>query len=263
MLEFFLLAMLVGMVAGLLAGLFGLGGGVIIVPALLWLFAGQQFPENQLMIMAVATSLATIILTSISSLLSHQRLGNIRWDRVYKLTPGILLGSAAGAKVAEWVTADNLKWLFICYLIYVAVRMALHIQPKIKRKKASTRLDYLVGNGIGLISSLLGIGGGSLTVPYLVGRQVPMKNAVAVSSVCGLPIALSGTVAYAFLGWGKVGLPEWSLGYIYLPAFLGITLCSILTAPLGAKLAHKLPAKKLKRYFSILILIIVIKMMFQ
>ena len=263
MLEFFLLAMLVGMVAGLLAGLFGLGGGVIIVPALLWLFAGQQFPENQLMIMAVATSLATIILTSISSLLSHQRLGNICWDRVYKLTPGILLGSAVGAKIADWVTADSLKWLFISYLIYVGMRMALQIQPKSKDKKGWQWLDYLAGNGIGIMSSLLGIGGGTLTVPYLVRRQVAMKNAVAISSVCGLPIALSGTIIYVFLGWGNEDLPQWSLGYIYLPAFLGITLCSIVTAPIGAKLAHKLPAKKLKRYFSILILMIAIKMMIQ
>ncbi len=263
MLEFFLLTMLLGSVAGLLAGLFGLGGGVIIVPALLWLFTEQQFPENQLMIMAVATSLATIILTSVSSLLSHHKLGKISWDRVYRLTPGILLGSAAGAKIADWVQADSLKWLFISYLIYVSVRMALQIQPKNNPKKVKLWLDYLVGNGIGLLSSLLGIGGGTLTVPYLLGSQVVMKNAVAISSACGLSIALSGAITYVFLGWGKTNLPEWSLGYIYLPAFLGITLCSILTAPLGAKLANKLAAKKLKRYFSVLVLLIAIKMMFQ
>jgi uncharacterized membrane protein YfcA len=127
-------------------------------------------------------------------------------------------------------------------------------------KKTDNRLDYLVGNGIGFLSSLLGIGGGTLTVPYLVGRQVPMKNAVAISSACGFPIAISGTVFYAFLGWDKNFLSEWSLGYIYLPVLCGIVTCSILTAPLGAKLANKLPAKKLKRYFSVVIFLIAIKM---
>ncbi len=263
MLEFFLLTMLVGLVAGLLAGLFGLGGGVVIVPALLWLFTEQQFPENQAMIMAVATSLATIIMTSISSLLSHHKLGNILWHRVYRLTPGIVTGSVAGAIVADGVAPDQLKWLFIGYLCYVALRMARQFPANDKEGKQYRRLDYLAGPGIGLVSSLLGIGGGTLTVPYLVGRQVAIKNAVAISSVCGLPIAISGAAAYGLLGWGNSALPEWSLGYIYLPAFLGISVCSMLTAPLGAKLAYQLPAKKLKRYFSVLILIIAIKMLMQ
>lgn len=263
MLEFFLLAMLIGVVAGLLAGLFGLGGGVVIVPALMWLFIEQQVAENQIMIMAVATSLATIILTSISSLISHQKLGNIMWDRVYMLTPGILIGSATGAILADWVSADALKGVFISYLFCTSAHMVLQISPKNKHKNAKVWLDYVTGNGIGLISSLLGIGGGTLMVPYLVGRQIPIKNAVAISSVCGLPIALSGTVSYMFLGWENTVLPEGILGYIYLPAFFGITLCSILTAPLGAILADKLPAKKLKRYFSLLVFLVAIKMMFQ
>ncbi|KAF3978595.1 MAG: sulfite exporter TauE/SafE family protein [Methylococcales symbiont of Iophon sp. n. MRB-2018] len=261
--EFFLLALLLGAIAGLLAGLFGLGGGVIIVPALLWLFTEQQFPEQEMMIMAVATSLATIVLTSISSSISHYKLGNIIWAKVFKLTPGILLGSVVGAKLADWITADNLKWFFISYLIYVGLRMGYKSNPKIGGEKISAWMDYPVGNGIGLISSLLGIGGGTLTVPYLLSSQIAMKNAVAISSVCGLPIALSGATTYIWLGWEKTTLPEWSLGYVYLPAFLGITICSILTAPIGAKLANRLPAKKLKRYFSIVILLIAIKMILQ
>ncbi|KAF3982415.1 MAG: sulfite exporter TauE/SafE family protein [Methylococcales symbiont of Hymedesmia sp. n. MRB-2018] len=261
--EFFLLTMLLGAIAGLLAGLFGLGGGVIIVPALLWLFTEQQFQQQEVMIMAVATSLASIILTSISSLISHHKLGNIIWAKVFKLTPGILLGSAMGAKLTDWITADNLKWFFVSYLVYFGLRMAYQSSSKSSGRKASSWMDYLAGNGIGLISSLLGIGGGTLTVPYLVSRQIAMKNAVAISSVCGLPIALSGTITYVWLGWEKTVLPEWSLGYVYLPAFLGITICSILTAPIGAKLANRLAAKKLKRYFSVVILLIAIKMILQ
>ncbi len=259
MLELFILSMLLGAVAGLLAGLFGLGGGVLIVPVLLWLFAAQAFPQDAVMIMAIATSLATIVFTSISSMLAHQKLGAIKWNRVFRLSPGIICGSGIGAIVANYMTTEFLSWFFIGYLFYVGTRMALQISSK-RREKTYDRLDYIAGIGIGFLSSLLGIGGGSLTVPYLLVRQVPMKNAVAISSACGLPIAVSAGVAYIVLGWGKTGMPEWSLGYVYLPAMSGIIICSILTAPLGAKLANKLPAQKLKRLFSIVIFVIAIKM---
>ena len=261
MLELFLLSMLLGVAAGLLAGLFGLGGGVLIVPALVWLFSSQQFPNELIMIMAVATSLATIIITSISSLITHHKFQTILWDRVFRLSPGILFGAGIGAIVADLIVADMLRWFFISYLFYVGLRMGLQTNYQHQRKKSYKRLDYLVGNGIGFISSILGIGGGTLTVPYLVNRQIPMKNAVAVSSACGLAIAISGTTVYAWRGWDKILLPEWSFGYIYLPAFTGIIVCSIVTAPIGAKLANKLPAQKLKRSFSAVIFLIAFKMM--
>lgn len=261
MMELFLLSMLVGVIAGLLAGLFGLGGGVVIVPALVWIFSAQQFPEQQIMIMAVATSLATIIVTSVSSMLTHHKLGTILWGRVFRLSPGILLGAGIGAGIADYLAAELLRWFFIGYLFYVGIRMAMQATPVTNGKKIDKWLDYCVGNGIGLLSSILGIGGGTLTVPYLVGRLVPMKNAVAISSACGLPIAVSGTVVYAYLGWNKAFLPEWSMGYVYLPALLGIVVCSIFTAPLGAWLVYILPAKKLKRYFSVVIFLIALKMM--
>lgn len=261
--ELFLISLLIGAIAGVLAGLFGLGGGVVIVPALNWLFSAQHYPQQHIMIMAVATSIATIILTSTSSLISHQRLGSIIWGRVFRLSPGILMGAGIGALLAEMVAGEILKWFFISYLCYVGLRMLLatrQVNKGFKEKKAEHWLDYVVGNAIGLLSALLGIGGGTLTVPYLIGRQVPMKNAVAVSSVCGLPIAISGTLAYVYLGWDKTILPEWNFGYINIPAWCGITACSVLTAPLGAKLAHRLPAAKLKRYFSIVLFLIAIKM---
>ena len=260
MLELFLLSMLLGVIAGLLAGLFGLGGGVVIVPALFWLFSAQQFPHEYIMIMAVATSLATIIFTSVSSVMAHFKLGTIIWDRVFRLTPGILFGAGIGAVLADLLVDETLKWFFISYLIYVAIRMAMQANSMGGENKKAHWLDYLVGNGIGFLSSILGIGGGTLTVPYLLGRQVAMKNAVAVSSACGLPIAISGAMVYTWLGWDNAFLPVWSLGYIYLPALAGVVICSIFTAPIGAKLAYKLPAKKLKRYFSIVILLIAIKM---
>jgi len=260
MLEIFLFSMLLGLIAGLLAGLFGLGGGVLIVPALVWLLSVYNFPAELLMITAVATSLATIVFTSIASVLTHYRLGAIKWDRVFRLTPGILIGAGAGAIIANLIDAEILKGIFIVYLIYIGFRMAFPKRPKKEVKKPKLRLDYLMGNAIGFCSSILGIGGGTLTVPYLLARQLAMKNAVAVSSACGLPIAISGTIVYAVLGVNNNELPEWSLGYVYLPALAGIIVCSIVTAPIGAKLANKLPAKKLKRYFSIVLFLIAIKM---
>jgi len=261
MLEFFLLSMLLGLVAGLLAGLLGLGGGVVIVPALVWLFSTHGFHQELIMIMAIATSLATIVFTAIASILTHQKLGAIRWESVLRLTPGILLGAGVGAVIADFIDAEILKRLFICYLLFVAIRMAWSKKSKEIRGKAGPRLDYLMGNIIGLVSSIIGIGGGTLTVPYLLSRQLPMKNAVAVSSACGLPIAISGVVAYVLLGRQAAFLPEWSFGYVYLPAMVGIIVCSVGSAPVGARLANKIPAKKLKRYFSIVLFLIAFKMM--
>lgn len=260
MVELFLFSMLLGLVAGLLAGLFGLGGGVVIVPALVWLFSTLNFPDELVMIAAVATSLATIVFTSLSSALAHNKLGTIQWGSALRLSPGVLFGAGIGAIVADYIDADILKKLFIIYLIYTGIRMVF--PQKLKRSKQNRRqwLDYWAGNFIGILSSILGIGGGSLTVPYLLSRQLPMKNAVAVSSVCGLPIALSGATVYMALGWSNSALPDWSLGYVYFPVLVGIVSCSVVTAPVGAKLANKIPAKKLKRYFSVVLFLIAMKM---
>lgn len=260
--EVFLFSVLLGVISGLLSGLFGLGGGVIIVPALAWLFSYQQVPNELIMIMAVATSLATIIFTSTSSIIAHHKFKSILWNRVFRLSPGIVFGAGIGATIAQAIDADALRWFFVSYLFYVGIRMALPSNAKNKTRKNYPRLDYLAGNGIGFLSSILGIGGGTLTVPYLISRQLAMKNAVAISSACGLPIAISGTVVYAWLGWGKIFLPEWSLGYIYLPAMGGVIVSSVLTAPIGATWANILPAKKLKRFFSVVIFLLAFKMIF-
>ncbi|MDD4906350.1 MAG: sulfite exporter TauE/SafE family protein [Methylobacter tundripaludum] len=255
MIAIFLASLLLGTVSGLMAGLFGIGGGLIIVPVLAVLFAGQGFPAELVMIMSVATSLATIIFTSISSVLAHHRLNSVLWDKVRAMGPGIMIGAAVGAVVADHIAGDVLRFIFIIYLLSVGVQMALQFKPKPGQKQPSKELDFGVAGIMGLLSSLLGIGGGTLTVPFLVHFQTPMRNAVAIASACGLPLALVGTVGYALLGKDASQLPEWSLGYIYVPSFLGIVLTSIYTAPIGAKLAHKLPAEKLKRYFSLLLFV--------
>ncbi len=261
--DIFLACILLGIMTGILAGLFGIGGGLVIVPVLVMLFSAQGFPADLVMIMAVASSLATIILTAISSVVAHHRLGSVVWDRVFSLSSGIILGAAAGAVVAKQISADYLRLILVVFLLYVGVQMALQIKPKAGAAKQSKLLDAVVGVVIGLLSAIVGIGGGTLTVPYLVHGQLLMRQAVAVASACGLPIAIVSTVSYILLGWHDPRLPEWSVGYVYLPAFLGTGLSSIFTAPIGAKLAHKLPAATLKRYFSLLLFIMAAKLLWH
>jgi uncharacterized protein len=258
--EIILVSVLLGIFSGLLAGLFGIGGGLIIVPVLIILFTAHSFPEDLVMLMAVATSLATIILTATASVLAHHRLGSVVWSKVFYLSPGIMAGAAFGAIIAKHISAGSLRTILAIFLLYVAIQMALQVKPKPVLVKQSRALDLLAASFIGLLSSIVGIGGGTLTVPYLVRGQMLMRNAVAVSSACGLPIAVAGTVSYAVLGWNALGLPEWSLGYVYLPIFIGTGFSSIATAPIGAKLAHKLPAVKLKRYFSMLLFVMAAKL---
>jgi uncharacterized membrane protein YfcA len=253
-------SMMLGAVAGLFAGLFGIGGGLIMVPVLAMLFAAQGFATENVMIMSVATSLATIILTAIASVIAHHRLGAVIWPKVYRLVPGIMVGSALGAVIADRISGELLRYIFIVYLLYAALQLALQRKPNPGRTSSPLLLDYVAALVIGGLSAIIGIGGGTLTVPYLVHFQTPIRNAVAVSSACGLPIALAGTASYVWLGWQAPLLPEWSLGYIYLPSFAGIVLTSVMTAPIGAKLAGVIPAQKLKRYFALLLLIIAAKM---
>lgn len=258
--EVMLLSMLLGAMSGLIAGLLGLGGGLVLVPMLVWLFSAQQFDPDQIMIMAVATSLATIVPTAMTAIVSHHRKGAVIWRRVFRLTPGILIGAAIGALCADLVSAKVLRSLFVIYLIYVGTNMMLQTKPVLSLHRQGSWLDFVAGGVIGMVSSLLGIGGGTMNVPYLLGQRLEMKKAVAVSSACGLPIALAASGSYILLGWNQEALPEGSLGYIYLPAFIGIVLCSVLTVPLGVHLAHKLPAQRLKRYFAVVLFIMAAKM---
>jgi uncharacterized membrane protein YfcA len=260
MTDIFLASLLLGLVAGIAAGLFGIGGGALIVPALVWLFQAQHFDPAKLMLIAVATSLATAIFTSIAAVRTHHTLGNIDWRRTQHLAPSMLLGASCGAVLAEYISANLLRWFFICYLLYTSLQMLMAKPMPPSTGPIRNFLDLPVGLFIGVLSALLGIGGGTMTVPYLTGTGLAIKNAVATSSSCALPIALSAAISYALLGLNDSNLPSGSLGYLYLPAFAGIVLTSVLTAPIGAKLAHRLPALQLKRYFAAVLFLIAIKM---
>ncbi|QSA96747.1 sulfite exporter TauE/SafE family protein [Methylococcus sp. EFPC2] len=252
-----------GSLAGVLSGLLGIGGGVVVVPFLIWRLTLAGCPPDLVMIVAVATSLATIVVTSMSAVYTHHRLGALRWSWIRRMTPGIVLGTAVGSVIAERLPAGWFKLLFALFLIFVALRMLRRVSTRLATEHPRSVVVAGVSGLIGLLSAILGIGGGTLSVPFLARCGQPMGNAVAISGALGFPIALAGAVTYVALGWQHPGLPAPSLGYVYLPAFVGIILTSVLFAPLGARLAHRLPAAQLKRVFAFVILAIGGKLLWQ
>lgn len=250
----FLLYLLLGAAAGVLAGLFGVGGGLIIVPVLVFSFQLQGFDPQVLTHLAVGTSLATIVFTSINSILAHHKRGAVHWLIVRWLTLGILAGSVLGGFTATLLQGPLLQKVIGIFALVMAAQMALDLRPR-----ASSTVPGKLGLGaaggvIGWASAIIGIGGGSLTVPFLTWRSVPMQQAVATSAACGLPIAVAGALSFLWLGRDVATLPAWSAGYIYLPALVGIAATSMLFARVGARLAHNLPAPLLKRLFALLLL---------
>ena len=254
--DIYLLYLCLGAVAGLISGLFGLGGGVVIVPILIFSFTAQGMSPDVLTHLAIGTSLATIVITSISSVSTHHRHGAVLWPVAMWLTPGICLGAALGAFFAVSITGVTLQLAFGVFLCLVALKMAFPVNPAGGASMPGGLGKSVAGSIIGFVSSLFGIGGGSLTVPFLTWVKVPVKNAVGTSAACGLPIAVSGAMTYWIKGYGDSALPPGSAGYVYLPAFVGIVLSSTVFARLGAKLAHRLPGDLLRKAFSVLLLLI-------
>lgn len=261
MITIWLLYLGLGVVAGLLAGLLGVGGGIVIVPMLTFTFTYLRFPPEHLHHLALGTSLATIVFTSFASFRAHHGQGVVNWQVVRQVTPGILTGTLGGSWVAAHLSTGFLKGFFVCFTFYVALQMLLDIRPTPSRQLPGRGAMFGVGTIIGAVSSLVGIGGGSLSVPFLVWCNVSMYGAIGTSAAIGFPIALAGAVGYVANGLAAQGLPSHSLGFVYLPALAGIALASYLTAPLGAKLAHNLPVPKLKKAFACLLLATGLKML--
>lgn len=249
-----------GAAAGILAGLLGVGGGIVIVPMLVFLFSAQGFPPQHIMQMALGTSLGSIVFTSISSFRAHHRRGAVRWPVVYRISPGILLGTFGGTWIAAWLSTPALKVFFVCFLYYVAFQMLANYKPKPTRELPGTAGMFAAGLVIGVVSSLVGIGGGSLSVPFLAWCNVPLHQAIGTSAAIGFPIAVAGTLGYIVNGWGVPSLPSGNLGFLHLPALAGIALFSMLTAPLGARLAHRLPVSRLKRIFAVFLILVATRM---
>lgn len=254
---------LVGSLSGLLAGLFGIGGGLVIVPVLVaWFTAtGGAVPPELRMHFAIGSSLGVIVFTSVSSLLAHHRRGAVLWDVVLRLVPGILLGGLAGAAVADALSNDRLKSLFGLFVLAIAVHMVRGRLPSAHQSLPGVIGFVLAGLVIGTFSALAGIGGGVMTVPFLVWCAVPMRTAVGTAAACTLPVAVAGVIGFVIAGWSAGGAVPWATGYVYWPAVAGIAVASVLTAPLGARLAHTLPVPQLRRAFAVLLGVLGLRML--
>jgi uncharacterized membrane protein YfcA len=245
-----------GVLAGLMAGLLGVGGGVVVVPALLWLFAEAGFVADWTFRLAVGTSLAVLIGTGSASAYSHHRRGAVRWDLVRALAPWIVVGAWLGSAVAGILDESWLRRFFGLFLLYVGGDMLWRRSRGEARGMPGILGTGLAGTGIGSLSALFGIGGATLTVPFLARGGLDVRHAVGTASACGPPIALAGALGFVAIGWGREGLPPGSTGFVYWPAVLGILLASVPAAPVGARLAHSLPRAMLKRVFAVLVLVI-------
>lgn len=254
---------LTGALAGLSAGMLGIGGGLIIVPMLVGLFASQGFHPEIIMHLALGTSLATIIFTSLSSIYAHQRHRAILWPVFKNLIPGILLGAIAGGLLAGYLDTHILKPVFAVFELLVAIHLILAKQVHPHRALPNSTGLITAGSAIGSVSALVGIGGGTMSVPFLVWCNINIRQAIATSAAIGLPIAIAGSMTYAVSGWHNNHLPEFSLGYVHLPSLASITVCSILFAPVGAQLAHRLPLPWLKKIFAVCLILMASKLMFS
>jgi uncharacterized membrane protein YfcA len=252
-----------GIVVGIVAGLLGIGGGGILVPALTTIFIFQGAPKETVVHVALGTSMASIALTSLSSMLAHHANGAVNWPLAKTMSVGIIIGTFLATFLIPYLSTTILAIFFTLFMAYIAVQMfrSTKINPSQKPIKPTELRG--VSLGIGAISALVSIGGGSLTVPYLTWRNIKIKNAIATSAALGFFIAIAGTIGYLINGITAVGINGWTWGYIYLPAVLLVSIPSYLTAPIGAKLTQKLPVKILKKAFGVLLIALSLKMLFS
>ncbi len=264
-LEIALALLLLGSCTGFLAGLLGIGGGMLLTPFLTMLLAYTGVPDGHIVHVAIASSLATIMFTSLSSVRAHHARGGVLWPAVAAIAPGILLGALIGAKIASLLPTFWISMVFVCFVGFSAVKMFRGGKPAPSRHLPGKPGLFALGSGIGLISALVGAGGGFISVPFLVWCNVQMKQAVGTSAALGLPIAVAGTVGYVITGWGMPDLPGFPMmmGYIHLPALACVSMASILTAPLGAKVAHSIDTKPLKKLFACNLLVLTCYMLYK
>ena len=241
---------LLGTCTGFLAGLLGIGGGMLMVPFMTFILTSKGFPADYTVKMAVATSLATICFTSLSSVRAHHQRGAVLWPVARLLAPGILVGSALGAQIAVAMPGKVLSVLFALFVGFSATQMFLDRKPKPTRTLPAGPGMFAMGGLIGMLSALVGAGGAFISVPFMTWCNVKIHNAVGTSSALGFPIALAGTLGYVWAGIGMPQMPAGSVGYIYLPALVIISIASMAMAPLGARTAHRMDIRPLKKVFA-------------
>jgi uncharacterized membrane protein YfcA len=253
----------IGATIGFLAGLFGLGGGMTMVPLLTFIFTHESFVAEHVVHVAVATATATILFTGIASTREHHRHGAIRWPIVAAMAPGMVAGSFVGPQVVATMSTSILAGLFGAFVAVMATQILLDRKPAVSREIPGAAGLAAVGSGIGLVSSMVGAGGAFISVPYMAAHNVPLRNCVATSAALGLPIAVAGTIGYVVAGWRAAGLPPWSVGYVYLPALVAIVVGSVVSAPMGARAAHRWPVARLRRAFALLLYVLAAYMLWK
>jgi uncharacterized membrane protein YfcA len=250
---------LIGAVAGYLAGFLGIGGGLVTVPALTWLFLQYPDTRDSAIHFAVATSLATMLVTSLSSIVAHHRMDAVLWSTFRKLLAGLLIGAVGGAFLATALSPGRLTLVFAAFALVAGMQLllspAIHGEKPLPGKPATT----LVGLIIGSISSLVGIGGGSLTGPWLMWHGIRAQSAIATAAACGYPIALAGTLAFILLGT-NTGSQGTTLGFVHLPAWIAIAVTGALAAPLGVATVHRLSPALVKRLFGLVLVLIALRL---
>lgn len=260
--EMILVMLAVGSIAGFIAGLLGIGGGMIIVPVVLWVLqmkglGGIEHAQH----LAVGTSFAIMVFTTFSSVMAQQRKGSVDWAVVRRMAPGMVVGVIIGSMLAKRLSNEALQVFFIVFVVLVALKTLTDAKPKPTRSLPGPAGLAAVGSLFGMASSWVGIGGGSLSVPFMLYCNVPVRTAVGTSAGLAWPIAVAGAVGYLYSGWNVAGLPEGTLGFWYLPAVAVLSVATMLFAPLGVKAAHKLPPEKLKLAFGLLLLVIAARML--
>jgi uncharacterized membrane protein YfcA len=251
----------IGALVGVLAGMLGIGGGAIMVPLLVWLFEAQGLPKAHILHLAVGTAMATILFTSVSSVRAHAARGAIRWDIARNMTPGILAGGLAGSWIASFIPTAAFAAIFTGVIYIAATQLLLGRPPKPGRQPPGLGGMFVAGFLVSALSAFAAVGGAFMTVPFMLWCNVPILQAIGTAAVIGFPIALSGTAGFVATGLREAHLPPYSFGFVFLPALAGIVAASVLTAPLGAALAHRLPAVWLKRIFALLFYAIATRML--
>jgi len=259
--EWILAFLVLGLVVGFMAGLLGIGGGGIMVPVLTSIFLAQGVPVEQVVHMALGTSMASIVFTSFSSMRAHHKKGAVMWNVVKYMAGGVIIGTFAATFLATYMKSVHLAIFFAIFMAYVSIQMAIDKKPKPSRELSAPSSLFGVGSLIGSVSALVSIGGGSLTVPYLVWQNVDLKKAIATSAAIGFPLSIAGTVGYMINGMIHASSSEMMLGFVYLPGVVLISIVSYFTAPFGARMAHTLPVGKLKKIFALLLMTLSIKML--
>ena len=255
--------LVLGAAVGFAAGLLGIGGGMLLVPFITILLTAKEFPKDLIVHMAIATSLATIMFTSISSVRAHHLRGAVSWHIVKLLAPGILIGSWIGPWIGKQMNGSALSFFFALFVAFSATQMLRNKKPAAARELPQAAGMFGAGGVIGVLAGLVGAGGGFVSVPFMTWCNVKIHNAVATSAALGFPIALAGTLSNIYYGMSVPGLPAGSLGFIYLPALLVISVASVMTAPLGAKTAHRMPVETLKKVFAVVLYTLAAYMLYK